>query len=179
MPRRLNISLEELMEAFDNASSEFQYHVDLETGQIVLISPDTRKNLDDVYDHLLDFGEEGFWAVENVLRERGYSEEEQRGIFALFLIEGGWGLRFLDVPVHGSSAVQRDMKEFAGTVQNAECATALARAFTGRNPFRDFRDALAPYPEERERWASYRDERTRARVLEWLDGEGIEPVAAE
>src|SRR5688572_29844139 len=107
MARRLPINLDDLMEAFDNASSDHQYHVDLETGEIILISSDTRKNLDDVYEHLLDFGEEGFWAVENVLRERGYSEEEQRGIFALFLIEGGWGLRYLSIPSHGSNAVQR------------------------------------------------------------------------
>lgn len=178
MPRRLPINLDELLEAFDNASSDFQYHLDLETGQVVLITADTRKNLDDVYDHLLDFNEEGFWAVENVMKERGYTEEEQRGIFAVFLMEGGWGLRYQEIPRRRTNAAETEMKEFAATVQNAEVAAAITKAMGGRNPYREFRDALAPYPSVREQWESYRGERTLARVMDWLRDEGIEVVPA-
>ena len=32
------------------------------------------------------------------------------------------------------------------------------------------------YPQERERWFQFHDARVDERVLNWLDGEGIQPI---
>ena len=49
-------------------------------------------------------------------------------------------------------------------------------AIEGRRPFRCFKDVLADYSAEREWWFRFKDNRIRARMLEWLEDEGIELV---
>jgi hypothetical protein len=39
----------------------------------------------------------------------------------------------------------------------------------GKGAFRRFKDVLLNYPEEREKWFQFNDDRTQGRALEWLD----------
>jgi hypothetical protein len=47
--RKLQVDLDELMFAFDNASWEMSYYLDLETGQVVTIFDETRRELERIY----------------------------------------------------------------------------------------------------------------------------------
>lgn len=49
-------------------------------------------------------------------------------------------------------------------------------AINGKGAFRRFKDVLLRYPEERERWFRFKDERMQERALEWLDCIGISPI---
>jgi len=49
----------------------------------------------------------------------------------------------------------------------------LEVAIRGKGAFRRFKDVLEGYPEEMERWFSFKDDRLRERALEWLDDIGI------
>jgi hypothetical protein len=84
------------------------------------------------------------------------------------------------VPIEpiGSRDAYRDMVEFAESVADARASDLLLRALEGRGAFRRFRDVLAGHPAERERWLAFRDRRHRARLLDWLDSEGIEAATA-
>ena len=42
-------------------------------------------------------------------------------------------------------------------------------AINGKGAFRRFKDVLLNYPEERERWFQFKDDKTEERALEWLD----------
>ena len=66
-----------------------------------------------------------------------------------------------------------DMEDFIGTVENEHLAELLEVAIDGKGAFRRFKDVLARYPEERERWFRFKDERMEERALEWLDDIGI------
>ena len=49
-------------------------------------------------------------------------------------------------------------------------------ALDGRGAFRRFKDVLADYPAERERWFGFRDECLRQAMDEWLADHDIEPT---
>jgi hypothetical protein len=66
------------------------------------------------------------------------------------------------------------MAEFTATVKDARLRDLLEVALNGRGAFRRFKDVLADYPGERERWFAFRDARVREAMREWLDENGIE-----
>ncbi len=67
------------------------------------------------------------------------------------------------------------MEAFIETVTDEHLAELLAVAIDGRGAFRRFKGVLARYPQERERWFRFKDERLRQRALDWLARHGIEP----
>jgi len=69
------------------------------------------------------------------------------------------------------------MEEFVASVRDPRLRELLDVVLGGRGAFRRFKDALAGYPRERERWFAYRDARVREAMLEWLAENGIEPTA--
>jgi len=66
-----------------------------------------------------------------------------------------------------------DMEDFITTVEDEHLAELFEVAIDGKGAFRRFKDVLARYPEERERWFRFKDEQMQKRALEWLDDIGI------
>jgi hypothetical protein len=94
-------------------------------------------------------------------------------------IEAGYGTRYLCVPQGDSHEGYLDMEAFITTIQNERLQDRLWQAISGRGAFRYFKDVLADYPRERERWFEFKDARLRQRILDWLASQGIEPVIEE
>lgn len=69
------------------------------------------------------------------------------------------------------------MEDFIASVADGRLPERLWQAIRGRGAFRRFEDVLAHHPHEREAWFAFRDSRLRQRVLDWLELEGIEPIA--
>ena len=67
----------------------------------------------------------------------------------------------------------RDMEDFIATVEEQHLVELLEVAINGKGAFHRFKDVLARYPEERERWFRFKDERMEQRALEWLDDIGV------
>ena len=67
----------------------------------------------------------------------------------------------------------RDMEDFIATVEEQHLVELLEVAVNGKGAFRRFKDVLARYPEERERWFRFKDERMEQRAQEWLDDIGV------
>ncbi len=88
------------------------------------------------------------------------------------LIEG----RLLDIEPLESSVEYGWMAEFAGSVTDPALAQLLEVALNGRGAFRRFKDVLAGYPAERERWFAFHGERVREAAQEWLNRNGIEAI---
>lgn len=88
--------------------------------------------------------------------------------------------RYLDVPVVDETRDgYRDMEVFiAEEVTSPHLAELLAVAIRGRGAFRRFKDVLGDHPEERDRWFAFSHRRSRQRLLDWLEAEGIEPVGS-
>jgi hypothetical protein len=137
--KTLKIDLDELCSAMEDSSYEHEYYLDLETGEILLLS----EYVDD---------EEG-----EKLRDRIDKESN----------------RYERIPKAEPHEGYEDMQDFIATVEDEHLAGLLEVAINGRGAFRRFKDVLARYPEERERWFRFKDERMEQRALEWLDDIGI------
>ncbi len=81
---------------------------------------------------------------------------------------------FVPVPQADPHEAYEQMVDFAATVQDPHLRELLDVALDGRGAFRRFRDVLAPYPDERERWFDFRDDGTRKQVDAWLESLGFE-----
>ena len=79
----------------------------------------------------------------------------------------------------GSREAYRDMELFLASVDDPGRADCLAIAIEGRGAFRRFKDVLARWPGELERWYALSEERQRGRARSWLTEAGYRvPPAA-
>jgi hypothetical protein len=84
--------------------------------------------------------------------------------------------RWLWVRCEGSRAGYHDMVQFIGTVDDPHHAGRLVIAIEGRGAFRRFKDVLARWPGELDRWYGYADDRQRGRARAWLAEAGYRPT---
>jgi hypothetical protein len=77
--------------------------------------------------------------------------------------------RYEPIPKAESYEGYQDMVDFIATVDNERLAELLEVAINGKGAFRRFKDVLLNYPEEREKWFKFKDERMEERAMEWLD----------
>jgi len=77
--------------------------------------------------------------------------------------------RYEPIPKAESHEGYEDMRDFIASVENEHLAELLEVAINGKGAFRRFKDVLLGYPEERERWFQFKDDRMQERALEWLD----------
>ena len=80
--------------------------------------------------------------------------------------------RWLAVHGEGSREGYRDMESFIASVEDPGRAERLAIAIRGRGAFRRFKDELAGWPGELERWHALSVERQRGRARSWLAAAG-------
>ena len=77
--------------------------------------------------------------------------------------------RYEQIPKAESHEGYEDMQDFIATMEDEHLAELLDLAINGKRAFRRFKDVLLGYPEERERWFKFKDDRMQERALEWLD----------
>ena len=77
--------------------------------------------------------------------------------------------RYERIPKAESHEGYEDMVDFIATVKDKRLTELLEVAINVKGAFRRFKDVLLNYPEERERWFQFKDDRTQERALEWLD----------
>lgn len=133
--KQLKINLDELCAAMDDASYKNEYFLDLQKGEVLLIS---------------EYADEG---ETEELKER--IDEDFK--------------RYKRVPKAESNEGYRDMEDFITAADNEHLAELLEVAINGKGAFRRFKDVLLNYPEERERWFQFKNDRMRERAMEWLD----------
>ncbi len=90
-------------------------------------------------------------------------------------LEGVGSERWLWVECLGSRDGYVDMEDFIGMVADLRRREMLEVAIAGRRPFRGFKEVLARWPGELERWHLFSDERSRGRARAWLAREGYRP----
>jgi len=81
--------------------------------------------------------------------------------------------RYERIPKAESHEGYVDMVDFIATVKDEHLAELLEVAINGKGAFRRFKDVLLNYPEERERWFRFKDDRMEERALEWLEDIGV------
>jgi hypothetical protein len=175
--RKLAIDLADLDVALDNASWETSFYLDLETGQVLMVTDEISRELAAIDEELDREGDEQLAGVADALGQRDLPQWMQEAVAEAAQVEAGYGTRYIAVPRAESRDGYRDMEDFIPTVPDHRLQDRLWRAIRGRGAFRRFKDVLANYPREQETWFTFRDARLRQRVLDWLAEEGIEPTA--
>ena len=157
MTRKLEIDWMELDAAFQGGSWEMRFYLDVETGEVVMVTDEIARYLEEPPDYeLSDWMQEALQVAEQ--------------------IEEGYGTRYIRIPQADTHEDYRDMERFTSTVRNDRLRERLWQASQGRGAFRYFKDVLAEYPAERERWFAFKDRRIYERISWWLESEGIEPT---
>jgi hypothetical protein len=80
--------------------------------------------------------------------------------------------RWLVVWPTGPRAANEDMAEFAMTRDNDRLAAGLLVALGGRGGLTRFKRVLIDWPEDREKWFAFSDDRRRGRARAWLANAG-------
>jgi hypothetical protein len=79
----------------------------------------------------------------------------------------------------GSAEGYRDMVDFARRITDEHLVELLDVALDGKGAFRRFKDVIYRYPDERERWHRFSNDRTRGRARAWLAAEGYRSALPE
>ena len=173
--RKLKVDMDGLEMAFDNSSYELSYYLDLQTGEVALVTDETRRRLNSIYEGLPEGAGEETGEFEAIVNQRDFPDWIKEALIEADIVHTGFGDRFIEIPHAESSDGYSDMEEFIETVSNQGLQNRLAGAIRGKGAFRRFKDVLLEFPAEEERWFKFKDERARERILEWLEEEGIEP----
>jgi hypothetical protein len=164
---KIRIDEGELLMAFDSGDGTDHWYLDRQTGEVIFLGDDFGFDLEDDEDEAED--EED--AEDEDDAEAGWEDEERALRRAISRDEEG--RRYLPVPSLGSHEGFRIMERFAAS-QDGRVREALFDALDRRRPFRSFKDALMAFPDVRERWFAYHEERLREEALAWLESEGID-----
>jgi hypothetical protein len=170
--RKLKTDLGELALAFDSGFGEAHHYLDLETGEVVMVTDDTRLELEIIRE---ESGENA--SLEAILDAQGHDlpDWQKDALREALQVEMDSGSRYIAVPDRDSHEDYRDVEAFIEAVEDDHLRELLEVAIRGRGAFGRFKDVLARYPEAPERWFEFKDDRLRQRMLAWLDSEGIEP----
>ncbi len=60
------------------------------------------------------------------------------------------------------------MAAFAEELKDEDLKEKLQIALDGKGAFRRFKDVVSRYPEKREEWFKFRDNRIKERLMKWL-----------
>lgn len=175
MPRSLKVDVSELVLAFDSGLNEdFGYFLDLETGDVLLVTSEATSALQDLLESLgEEVTDESF---REALAASDIDDWLQEQVLVAYRIDYAGDDTIVAVPQDEPTDGYRDMELFVEQITDTGVYDRLSRALEGGSPFRRFKDALDSYPALEDRWYEFREERLTARVLEWLAGEEIELI---
>jgi len=84
--------------------------------------------------------------------------------------------RYLFIEPYPSNEGLLLMEEFIEGVKNQKVQEKLIEAISGEKPFRDFRDVLTEFPENREAWNKFEGSRIKEYAIKWLKNNDVEPI---
>ncbi len=164
--RAVPVNLEELSMMLEGDPAYGGGRLDLETGET------WPAGADDLWRE--EFGEEEDLEDEEVGGDETSQPAGKEGQGQEPRGEGG--RRWLWIECLGSRDGYRDMERFIDPVSSPRRREMLEAGVAGRGAFRRFRNVLARWPEELERWYLFSDDRRRGRARAWLVGEGYRPA---
>jgi len=170
MKRKLKVNIGELMIALDNNSWEMNYYLDLETGEVVSVSEETSSALQGILEQA---GAETPLNGEKLVRQSNLQDWQQEEALLAWKIESNFS-HYLPIEPDNPYEDYSDMEDFIFTVKDEHLRELLWVAIDGKGAFRRFKNTLLRYPQERERWFSFKDNLIRQRAAEWLANYDIE-----
>ncbi len=168
------IDYDELQKAMeDTVRDAFDYFLDMETGDIIILSEDIIKKaqaiLEESYDDDIGDFEEVELEKEPFIPE--WMEDEIELALDIFIYEKD---RYIRIPERNPRYGHNTMKAFVETLVDEALKQTLLELLDGKNAFRRFKDALGPYPKERKLWYCFNAKAARDELEAWLKTTGID-----
>lgn len=126
--RKLHVDLDELAMAFEDASRESSYFLDLETGQVVWISDETRRQLERIYEQAGDQGSDEAADLTKALQDFDLHSWQKGALLEANQVEQGFGDQYIRVPHADSHDAYRDTERFIATVHDTRLQNLLWHA---------------------------------------------------
>ncbi|MCK9606311.1 MAG: UPF0158 family protein [Methylomonas sp.] len=82
--------------------------------------------------------------------------------------------RYLPIEAMASYEKYQIMEDFVDELADSPAAEALRAALDGRKPFRRFKDVLLDYPQLRDRWFAFEENRLNRLAEAWCDELGLD-----
>ena len=170
----MNIDFDDIQKAMeDTARDAFDYFLDTQTGQIIILSEDiinkAQEILAESYDD--DIGDYEDVEVEEVPLIPEWMEDEIELALDIFIYEKE---RYARVPERNPRYGYDTMRAFADTLVDESLRETLLEVLEGKNAFRRFKDSLAPYPKERKLWYGFNAKASRDEIRAWLRSIGLD-----
>jgi hypothetical protein len=176
--RQLKIDLPDLVQAFDAGDTvEMTWYLNTQTGEVVPVSDEIRRALEDIYKELKQRGVDhssDFAAAIKDFPEQNWVKE---ALIEADQVERGLSQTFVTVPRDEVQAGRDDMQFFLATLGDSPLRADLGEVLDGPKPLRRFKDLLDTHPTEREAWLKFKNTRLTERVVAWLREEDIEPIS--
>ena len=176
MTRRLNVNLEDLVEALEMNSYDLHYYLDLETGDVILVQGCYAREVDAFYDEAYRDQDAGSVRLADELEDWGLHDWQRQMMLEADRIYRGYGERYIRIERDDPHGAYDDMVRFIDTVHDPELRGRLRRAIHGRGAFRRFKDLLWHHPHLRQEWFDFQSARQRERAKAWLRARHIEPI---
>ncbi len=171
--RKLTIDFDEVQKAMeDTVRDAFDYFLDLETGEVLILSEDILNRAQlflsrDVDDDMENFEEVIF---DQEIEIPAWMEDEIELALDIFI----GGDHYVRIPERSPQAVYTAMNEFIEKIQDPKLREELRQLPGGQGTFRRFKDALEPYPKLRKLWYGYNAKVAKREIVEWLQSLSIE-----
>lgn len=157
----MKVSFDKLEDAMLASGYEISNWVDKKTGNVIFI---TSEFLDD---EAYFENEEEQQAAHEILIMCGELEPQE----GLEIDEN----RYVEVATPSSDEKWKWMEEFTvNHVSDNFIQNKLADALRGGKPFRRFKDALLNFPEQREKWFEFENQKLREFIKDWAESEQLE-----
>jgi len=159
--KKLKADLETIANAMEDTDRmDMDYYLDKETGEVIVLLEEifryAEEDQDKVREDLPDWQKEQVKLAQDIL----FKNPD----------------RYICIPERPSYEGYNLMVEFAEKVEDELLRGKLSIALDGKGAFRRFKNVIADYPDYREKWFKFRDEKMNKKVIEWLNSIGIEPV---
>jgi hypothetical protein len=159
--KKLKVDLEMVANAMEDvARVDMEYYLDKETGEVIFLPVEVSRYVEgedeNLRGELLDWQKKDIKVAQDIL----------------FINPD----RYINIPEGAPYNGYDLMVEFAETIEDELLREKLSIALDGRGAFSRFKNVIAEYPDYREKWFIFRDERTNKKVIEWLNSMGIESV---
>jgi hypothetical protein len=172
--KRLKVDLDEVQKAMEDIERDaFDYFLDTETGDVVILSEDiiskAHMMLAGSFDEdMADYDEVEF-DVDCTVPE--WIEDEVELALDIFVHDKE---RYERIPERRSKGGYAAMKEYTESLKDSELKCELQNIIDGKGAFRRFKDALDRHPAEKKRWYGYNAKLARREILEWLSSLGVD-----
>jgi hypothetical protein len=172
--KRLKVDLDEIQKAMEDIEREaFDYYLDTETGDVVILSEDIISKahlmLAGSFDEdMADYDEVEF-DVDCTVPD--WIEDEVELALNIFVLDKE---HYERIPERGSRGGYAAMSEFTEGLKDSGLKYELQNIIDGKGAFRRFKDALDVHPAEKKRWYGYNAKLARREILEWLRSVGVD-----